>query len=729
MASEAVRFCEQCGAQIAAISKFCDKCGAHVSAPGAPASPVVPATPVVPAASTAIYASPPPPAPTPATATMPLRQAPQATPASGPPSGSFTSAQFIGPYRLVRELGRGGMGVVYLAMRDDGAFRKSVAIKLLLREAVSEEFVLRFKQERQVLAALDHPNIARILDGGDTPDGMPYYVMEYVEGLPLDEYCDQKRLAVSGRLRIFQQVCAAVDYLHQNSIVHRDLKPSNILVSNDGLVKLLDFGIAKLMGVAAFANPELTTAAGSPMTPTYASPEQISGVTLQKTSDIYSLGAILYRMLTGRLPYEGVDEKLAKLFTRQAPAAPSANIREDLRSDDTTARLRRSMMGELDSIVLKSLEFDPKDRYQSATEFAADLQRFLDGQPVAAHHESVTKRSLRVLKRRRAMIAVLAGFLLLAGFGGWQWYRANAQKTEVAARESSLRGLLDQVEARLDQPGTQQVSDRTQDIQLVRTAFEKDFPAVVAAKPGPSPSRDALLDRGIHYVERAHTTTPANSPELDSQVAAAYQEFGILQENTADPKTGHEAAVKTYQKASFVLANLAAENPNDASVQERLAMVNQKIVSLGGEVGVQIDVFTPEPAVVTRPQPKPQAPTQVAQPVQVAPPAPAPPPPVAPAVVAPPAGLSATVRAELDDHLLNATAKVKSADSAIAPLEQSLTQRGQTLNTDTQTAIVQMHSRLARAKSEIADGDAASAQDDLTAAEALAAKVLRTMGR
>ncbi len=327
------------------------------------------------------------------------------------------------------------------------------------------------------------------------------------------------------------------------------------------------------------------------------------------------------------------------------------------------------------------------------------------------------------------MIAVLAGFLLLAGFGGWQWYRVSAQKAEVAAKESSLRGLLDQVEARLDQPGTQQVADRTQDIQLVRTAFAKDFPDVVAAKPGPNPDRDALLDRGVHYIERAHTTAPAKSPELDSQVAAAYQEFGILQENTADPKTGHEAAVKTYQKASTVLVTLAAENPNDASVQERLAMVNQKIVALGGEApAAQIDVFTPEPAVVTRPQARPPAPTQIAQPVPVAP-QPPPPTPVAPVVAPQPTGLSAAVRAELDDHLLNATAKIKSADSTIAPLQQSLAQRGQTLNTATQTAIVQMHSRLARAKTEIADGDAASAQDDLTAAEALAAKVLQTMGR
>ncbi|MGH9591458.1 MAG: serine/threonine-protein kinase, partial [Bryobacteraceae bacterium] len=642
MAAEAVRFCKQCGAQIAAISNFCDKCGARVEALAAP------------------YEAPGPSAWLPSAATVPFPQAP--IPATA--SGSFSSAQFIGPYRLVRELGRGGMGVVYLAMRDDGAFKKNVAIKLLLREAVNEEFVLRFKQERQVLAALDHPNIARILDGGDTPDGMPYYVMEYVEGLPLDEYCDRQRLSVTGRLRIFQQVCAAVEYLHQNSIVHRDLKPSNILVNNDGGVKLLDFGIAKLMGAAAFANPELTTAAkGSPMTPAYASPEQISGVTLQKTSDIYSMGAILYRMLTGRPPYEGVDEKLAKLFTRQAPPNPSANIREDLRADDTTARLRRAMMGELDSIVLKSLEFDPKERYQTAAEFSADLQHFLDGEPVVAHHASVAKRSFRLLKRKRALIAVLAGFIVLAGFGAWQWRRVEAQKAQIAERESHLRGLLDQVEARLDQPGAQPVADRTQDVQLVRTAFATDFPVVVAAKPGPSASRDALLDRGVHYIERAHSTAPIKNSNLDSEVAAAYQEFGILQENTADPKAGgRQAAVQTYQKASVVLVALAAENPNDAGIQARLATVNQKIVALGGEAPIPAQTVAapePEPAppVAPRaaPQPRPQAPVQFAQPAQVAP---APPPPAAPVgaplSAPPPSGLSAAVRAELDDHLISA---------------------------------------------------------------------------
>ena len=201
---------------------------------------------------------------------------------------------YIGVYKLLRELGRGGMGVVHLAVRDDGAFRKNVAVKLLLRENVTPEFVVRFKQERQVLAALDHPNIARILDGGDAPDGMPYYVMEYVEGQPADQYCDTQRLSLTGRIKIFQQMCQAVQYLHQNSILHRDLKPANILVSTEGVVKLLDFGIAKLLGASAFANADVTSVQGQLMTPGYASPEQMNGAPLQAASDIYSLGTILY---------------------------------------------------------------------------------------------------------------------------------------------------------------------------------------------------------------------------------------------------------------------------------------------------------------------------------------------------------------------------------------------------------------------------------------------------
>jgi predicted Ser/Thr protein kinase len=781
MSAEQPRFCMGCGTQLAPDVKFCTACGTPAgSAPASPSpSPESPAPAPAPA-DYPVYTQPGPPQvvqqnvpqggpvvsastytlPTPQPATQRETPATRGTQSgAGTQSGGGTgsaSGYFIGPYRLIRELGRGGMGVVFLAVRDDGAFRKNVAIKLLLRDQVNDEFILRFKQERQVLAALDHPNIARILDGGDAPDGMPYYVMEYVEGLPLDEYCDQKRLSVSWRIRTFQQVCRAVEYLHQNSILHRDLKPSNILVSNDGAVKLLDFGIAKVVGAAAaFGNPELTTSAqGRPMTPTYASPEQISGVALQKTSDVYSLGAILYRLLTGRLPYEGVDDKLAKLFTRQDPAPPSANIREDLRAGDTTAKLRKSMTGELDSIVLMSMRFDPKDRYQSAAEFADDLQRYLDGQPVVAHHASAMKRSFRALRRRGALVAAVAILVLLGGAGAWEWRRIESQKTEVASREARLRGLLDQLEARLDAPASNAVPDRAQDVKTLRTAFQTDFP-VVAAGTAPKPERDALLGRGVRYLDRVHAASSA--PALDSEVATAYQQFGLLQENTMDAKSGdsksggRQAAAQTYQKASEVLVSLSAANPDDAKAKEQLAMVNERIVALGGQpaaIPASPAAAPPEetaPAAVVEPV-KPAAPpprqTQIrVEPPPVAPP-PRPAPPVAPpqqtvqvpAVAPPPPPpaaprLSNAVRAELDDKLTSATAKAQMAEQSIEPLRQDLARRGQLLNPDTQSAMLQMRARLAKAKSDIAAGDAAAAQEDLAAAEAFATKVLRAVGR
>ncbi len=309
------------------------------------------------------------------------------------------NAQMIGPYRVLRELGKGGMGVVYLAVRDDGAFRKNVAIKLLRGDAVTPEFVERFRNERQVLANLDHPNIARILDGGDTTEGMPFYVMEYVEGRPIDRFCDEDKLSLNDRLKLFQKLCGALQYLHQNQVIHRDLKPGNILVSNEGIVKLLDFGIAKQMGPASM---ELTTADGTPLTPAYASPEQFTG-RADARSDIYTLGVILYLMLTGRLP----DQATIK--------PPSESIREDVqRTHETTKQLKKRIMGDLDMIVLKAMHRESRSRYGSAQELSEDLDRFLSGQPVAA-------RPRQGLSAQT--IGIAAGFaILLLGGGGAYWY-------------------------------------------------------------------------------------------------------------------------------------------------------------------------------------------------------------------------------------------------------------------------------------------------------------------
>ncbi|WP_051669444.1 serine/threonine protein kinase [Bryobacter aggregatus] len=322
------------------------------------------------------------------------------------------NAQMIGPYRVLRELGKGGMGVVYLAVRDDGAFRKNVAIKLLRGDAVTAEFIERFRNERQVLANFDHPNIARILDGGDTADGMPFYVMEYVEGRPIDRYCDEDKLSLNDRLHLFQKLCGAIHYLHQNQVIHRDLKPANILVSTEGVVKLLDFGIAKQLGPSSL---ELTTADGTPLTPAYASPEQFTG-RADARSDIYTLGVILYLMLTGRLP----DQATIK--------PPSESIREDFqRTVETTKQLKKRIMGDLDAVVLKSMHRESRQRYGSALEFSEDLDRFLSGQPVLARGGSG-------LGSKKLAIAAVAAITVL-GLGGGGYYYTTKHQPEAKVQK------------------------------------------------------------------------------------------------------------------------------------------------------------------------------------------------------------------------------------------------------------------------------------------------------
>jgi serine/threonine protein kinase len=653
-----------------------------------------------------------------------------------PPS----NAPLIGPYRLLRELGRGGMGVVFQAVRDDGAFRKNVALKLLLREQANPEFVLRFKQERQVLAALDHPNIARILDGGDAPDGTPYYVMEYVEGKPIDEYCDQQRLSLTGRVKIFKPVCQAVHYLHQNSIVHRDLKPSNILVSSDDVVKLLDFGIAKVMGAASFSNANLTTSEGTPMTPNFASPEQIYGATLKGTSDIYSLGVILYRLLTGRLPYEGMDAKIAQLAAHKDPPLPSANIREDLRvTPESTAQLRRAMLGDLDAIVLKAMRLDPKERYESAAELADDLQRFLDGQDVTARQASVANRSLRALKRKRLAVAVLIAFLVVAAFGVWQWRRAEAQKTEVAQRESQLRALLDQLEAHLTtgsggEPGaTRPVAEQIQDIEKLKQAFATDYTAMAARRPGTSPAREALLERGVRYLDHVQSSVPAQAG-LGIEIADGYQQLAVLREKTTGSDAASRgAALKTYQKAATVLAGTADANPGDAQAQDRLRAVNQRIQALGGSAVVPGIQAAPPPVVAAEPV---AAPANASRPkLRVAPP----PPPAAavpvnaaaPPTAAPPAAplIPPAEQAELEDRLITATSKVQVADQAVEPYRQNLARNGQSLTAEILSAMNGMHGALDRAKRQLDAGNATGAKESMTAAEAYASKIMKAVGR
>src|SRR5689334_12731142 len=314
----------------------------------------------------------------------------------------------LGSYRIEREIGRGGMGAVYEASRADNEFNKRAAIKLVKRGMDTDFILRRFRKERQILAALDHPHIAGLLDGGTTEDGLPYFVMEFIEGQPLYSYCDSHQLNVNERLKLFRSICDAVHYAHQKQVVHRDIKPSNVLVTSEGVPKLLDFGIAKLLNpqIAGDITHDPTATAMRLMTPEYASPEQVQGAPTTPGTDVYSLGVLLYELLTGHRPYRLVNRaphEIARVICEESPAPPSIIITraEDLlpslyTGDETTTlkhlystrggtleTIRRALIGDLDNIVMQALRKEPEWRYQTAADLRDDITRYLEGRPIS----------------------------------------------------------------------------------------------------------------------------------------------------------------------------------------------------------------------------------------------------------------------------------------------------------------------------------------------------------
>ncbi len=331
----------------------------------------------------------------------------------------------IGAYLVTRELGHGGMGTVYLAARADGQFEKEVAIKVLKRGTDTDEVLRRFAAERHILARLDHPNIARLLDAGTTSDGLPYFVMEYVAGAPVTLFVRERELSITDRLAIFLKICAAVEVAHHNHVIHRDLKPSNILVNADGEPKLLDFGIAKLLTDGQGA-VELTAAAEQRLTPICASPEQADGRPITEASDVYALGALLYEMLSGEKPCKFSNshpsrEEIARVVREQDPVPPGVAAGEP-----ETARLLR---GDLDAIALLALRKQPECRYPSVNELAADIRRHLAHEPVQARGRGVRYRAERLVARnqpaRRALMITALVIVLVLGLIGAQWWRSQ----------------------------------------------------------------------------------------------------------------------------------------------------------------------------------------------------------------------------------------------------------------------------------------------------------------
>jgi serine/threonine protein kinase/Tfp pilus assembly protein PilF len=436
----------------------------------------------------------------------------------------------IGPYRVLRTLGVGGMGEVFLAERADAEFEQQVAIKVVYGGAFARSVQSRLKIERQILAQLDHPNIAHLLDGGSLPDGTTYIVMEYVDGIPIDAFCDSNRLDIVARLRLFQTVCAAVHYAHQNLIVHRDLKPSNILVTAAGVPKLLDFGIAKLLDERQAGHHTLavTHADIRVMSPDHASPEQVRGQTITTSSDVYVLGVLLYRLLTGTGPFfipsmrltdieRAICEKDSPLPSHAVSADDSAETRRVADARGTSAhRLRRILQGDLDNIVLMAMRKEPERRYASAQQMASDIQRYLDGQPVIARRDTMSYRTAKFVRRHWLPVAAsVSVFFLILAFATTTY----VQSLRIAAerdRVTEQRALAERERVRAEE-----VSSFLVNLFKLSNPEENRGNQVTARE---------LLDSGAKRLRAGLNDQPDTKAALLSTVGAVYDSLGQYQD-------------------------------------------------------------------------------------------------------------------------------------------------------------------------------------------------------
>jgi non-specific serine/threonine protein kinase/serine/threonine-protein kinase len=490
----------------------------------------------------------------------------------------------LGPYRVIRELGRGGMGAVYLAERADDQYEKRVAIKLVKRGMDTDAVIRQFRHERQILATIDHPNVARFIDGGATDEHLPYFVMEYVEGRPIDQYCHQHALSVTARLRLFRQVCDAVSYAHQHLVVHRDLKPSNILVTVEGMPKLLDFGIAKIVQPGAGAETTSTVAALRLMTPDYASPEQLQGRAATTLSDVYSLGVVLYELLARRSPYifdSRGFENVARVIAAAEPARPSDAVCashpraidcvDDAEMSATEAeRLRRQLRGDLDNIVLKAMHRDPEHRYQSVEQLSSDIGRHLDGLPVTARKDTVRYRAMKFMRRNR--LAVAGGALLLltlvAGIVSSSWLAHEARAQERIAKREQGRAERRFNEVR----------------QLARSVLF-DYHDAIKDLPGATPVRARLVRDALTYLDSLAGEAQGDR-SLQQELAAAYVRVGDVQGGTMYANLGDTAgAISSYRKAMQLDQASLVANPANADAQRDLAFAEEKLGLLLWETG------------------------------------------------------------------------------------------------------------------------------------------------
>jgi len=436
----------------------------------------------------------------------------------------------VGPYRVLRTLGVGGMGEVFLAERADAEFEQQVAIKVVFGNSLARGVQSRLKIERQILAQLDHPNIAHLLDGGSLPDGTVYIVMEYIDGIPIDAFCDSNRLDIVARLKLFQTVCAAVHYAHQNLIVHRDLKPSNILVTAAGVPKLLDFGIAKLLdeGRAGHHTLAVTHADFRLMTPDHASPEQVRGQAITTSSDVYVLGVLLYKLLTGNSPFviptmrlsdieRAICEKDPPLPSHSVSAEDSAERRSiaDARNTSPT-RLRRALRGDLDNMVFMAMRKEPERRYASAQQMASDIQRYLEGKPVIARRDTLSYRTAKFVGRHWLPVtAGISAALLILTFATTTY----VQSLRIAAERDRVAQQRERAER--ERARAEEVS------RFLVNLFKLSDPE---ENRGNQVTARELLDSGAKQLQAGLKDQPETKAALLATVGAVYDSLGQYQD-------------------------------------------------------------------------------------------------------------------------------------------------------------------------------------------------------
>jgi len=440
------------------------------------------------------------------------------------------------------------MGDVYLASRDDDQYRKEVAIKLVQRGFDTDDIRRRFRHERQILATLDHPNIARLIDGGTTETGLPYFVMEYVDGLPLNRYCDERKLNITERLKLFRTVCSAVHYAHQHLVIHRDIKPGNILVTQEGAPKLLDFGIAKIL------DPDLSQPAGHTvtelkvMTPEYASPEQVRGEQVTTATDTYSLGVLLYELLTGRRPYRIKSrrpEAVARIICEEEPERPStaiSRVEEAAKSSGASGatvtpesvsaarneqpeKLRRLLSGDLDNIVLMAMRKEPQRRYASVEQFSEDMRRHLEGLPVIAHKDTFSYRTAKFVRRHKAGVAA-AGLILLTLVVGvaataWQARTVRRERDKAQYINAFLQDMLSAAAPEI----------KGADIKVIDILNEASKRAKTELADRPEVMADVLMTLGRTYISLGQYAKA--EADLRAAVAASLKVNGELHPTTA----------------------------------------------------------------------------------------------------------------------------------------------------------------------------------------------------